>query len=437
MQLSLADLRDLPLAAALVERGGTPVAHTPEWEGTGPGCVAYPVRGKRLLVSTAPADLTARAVLQELLAALDSAVAKASGAHAMRMRMVAASLRLLAGDAVSAAGTTVDAYEHALAGIAARTSLRARVGDASVEPIPSPEVVALVLVQLAVNAERHGQARTVELTNRGATFSVAWRDSGRAHPRVSTARRRGERERWGLGFARVAADALGGTVYPPRHEGGGTVAVFELGLGRLGLPLALVRGDVVLRATRAWDEETSLVPGTNVRDTTRLAALAAAARVHPGAVARSDGWSARLVHDSLWVAVPPDDVADRMRDVLDGMAHERALLEGMDEAARVRIRALTLALGACLGRPVPRVPAAAWRQRMHGLSEALDVRLAVPDFEGTGAVDPDVAAVLAARAGAGFDIDGNAMWLRLNDAADDDPMVHALTPPGAHRVRLA
>ena len=44
MNLSIAEIAELPLAAALVDAGDEVVARTPEWDGPGPGAVSYPVR---------------------------------------------------------------------------------------------------------------------------------------------------------------------------------------------------------------------------------------------------------------------------------------------------------------------------------------------------------------------------------------------------------
>ena len=79
--------------------------------------------------------------------------------------------------------------------------------------------------------------------------------------RAATARRHDDRARWGLGFARIAADCVGGVVHPPVLDADGMrAAVFETGLGRLALPLALIGDGAVCKATRALDEETALLP---------------------------------------------------------------------------------------------------------------------------------------------------------------------------------
>ena len=96
-------------------------------------------------------------------------------------------------------------------------------------------------------------------------------------------------------------------MYPPRSLGGDDVAaILEMGVRRLALPLAAVRDGQICRATRSWDEETSLAPGAVAHGTTRLGALCAAAESDPGRIV-GDDWTARTRSADTWVAVPPDD----------------------------------------------------------------------------------------------------------------------------------
>jgi hypothetical protein len=293
----------------------------------------------------------------------------------------------------------------------------------------------LVLVQFAVNAERHDAASTVRLEVDRTTFRVVWEHAGRA-PRIATARRRADRERWGLGFARIAADAIGGTVYPPRTTGDGTLAAtLELGIRRLALPLAAVREGRVCRATRSWDEETGLAPGSATGPGSRLATIEAAATSVPGRIVVDAGLCARAGLGAVWVAVPPDDATVRAREVVTGLTHERALSERIDEPARSTIGGLALLLATLLGEPMPRVPIAAWSRRMHGLGPAFGLAGAIPDFDGVGAIDPQVVAVLAAS-GDGFEIDGDRLWLRVREECRDDAAVRVLLRPGESRIPL-
>lgn len=435
MQLTVADLRALPLSAALTERLDDVIASTPEWRGIGPGCVAYPVRNKRLLVATRPADGIAEALLRELLTLLDGAAASSSGEQSLRLRMLGASLHLLAGDELPTPGPVDDVIALALAGIAARTSARVVVEHAGDAIVPAPEVIALVLVQLAVNAQRHAGAESLQLEQRDDVFNVSWRSSS-GGGRVTTSRRHADRRGWGLGFARIAADALGATVHPPHARDTRVVSTLELGVSHLNLPLAAVRRETVARATRTWDEETAALPGTHMASVPRLQAAVAAARAAPGTIVRIDGWTARRDGELTWVAIPPDDAGDRMLDVLDGLLHERQLLSGLDQRMRVHVHALSLGLGACLGRPVPRVPARAWLRDMHELSHLLPQHVQLPPFAGLGAVDPTLAVTLCSRAGARIEQEDDAMWLLVRPERMGDSLVQALVTRGENRIRL-
>src|ERR1017187_135126 len=86
VNLSLADIAELPLVAALVDASGTVIARTPEWDGPGPGAVSYPVRSVRLVVRTQPASAHCDALLSRLLDAVDAAAVALRGAQGQRVR---------------------------------------------------------------------------------------------------------------------------------------------------------------------------------------------------------------------------------------------------------------------------------------------------------------------------------------------------------------
>jgi hypothetical protein len=434
VNLSIAEIAELPLAAALVDSTGEVVARTPEWDGPGPGAVSYPVRNLRLVVRTQPASPHCDEVLNRLLDAIDGEVGGLEATQAKRVRMLAGSLRLVAGREPGGWGTTDEVIDLARAGISARTGLAVEVVTGAVRPVLAPEVAALVLVQLAVNAERHDAAERVRLEVDKTTFRVVWRRAG-PPATIRTARRQADRERWGLGFARNAADAIGGSVYPPRALGDGSVAAtLELGVRRLALPLAAVRRGLVCRATRSWDEETSLAPGCGADGTSRLGKLCAAADGEPGRIV-SDGWSARATARTTWVAVPPDDSAVRAREVVTGLVHERALSDHIVEPARSTIAGLALLLATLLGEPMPRLPIAAWTRRIGELVRAHKIPESIPSFDGVGAIDPAVVAVLA-PSGDGFEIEGDRLWLRIREDCREDAAVRVLLRPGEDRIPL-
>jgi hypothetical protein len=294
-----------------------------------------------------------------------------------------------------------------------------------------------VLVQLAANAERHDHAGAVVLSAARRSFSMEWECSQDAAT-ATTARRRGDRRRWGLGFARIAADCIGGVVHPPvRGAGGVRTAVLETGLGRLSLPLALVRDGRVHKATRAWDEETGLLPGRALPADHRAARCVRAAASTPGAIVRVDGWCARTGRDGTWVAIPPDGIVDRARDVLDGMVHERALWDGVPEPARSRIVALAAIVASNLGGDLVRVPGTTWNRRAPALARAFGLTAPVPVFRGAGAVDPRVALFLAREVGEVLEVDGDDLYLRVRPDRRDEPVVRAFLADGDDSIKLS
>ena len=166
VNLTIADIAELPLAAALLDSNGDVIARTPEWDGPGPGAVAYPVRTMRLVVRTRPASQLCDAVLSRLLDSHRRFRRGLDVVHAQRVRMLACSLRLVAGREAGRWGSTDEVLDLARAGITARTGLTVDIVTGAVRPVLAPEVAALVLVQLAVNAERHDAAERVRRRGR-------------------------------------------------------------------------------------------------------------------------------------------------------------------------------------------------------------------------------------------------------------------------------
>ena len=172
MNLTLAEIAELPLAAALVD-GDEVVARTPEWQGAAPGAVGYRVRRNRLVVSTDNTHPMCAPVVDRLLDEIDGTAASLPRRQALRATMLAASLRIVAGRAVSDSGTSADVLEHACAGIASRTALEVTIEEHEPFAVLAPAAAALVLVQFATNAERHDHAESVLLRAAGQAFTVA------------------------------------------------------------------------------------------------------------------------------------------------------------------------------------------------------------------------------------------------------------------------
>ena len=72
MRLDPAEVVDLPLAAALLDREGRQLAATPEWLGAGPGSIVYLLGQAHLLVAPevpTPEELTPEGELRKTLTA--------------------------------------------------------------------------------------------------------------------------------------------------------------------------------------------------------------------------------------------------------------------------------------------------------------------------------------------------------------------------------
>ena len=436
MNLSLAEITELPLAAALIDSIGDVIARTPEWDGPGPGAVSYPVRSVRLVVRTQPASALCDQLLTLLLDSIDCAAHTLSGTQAQRVRMLGCSLRLVAGRDPGGWGTTDDVIDHARAGITARTGLTVETSAGPARPVLGPEIAALVLVQLAVNAERHDAATAVRIEVDRTTFRVVWRHAGPT-PRVTTARRRAERERWGLGFARIAADAIGGTVYPPAPPATAPVAAtLELGIRRLALPLAAVRDGRVYRATRSWDEETGLAPGSGAGADSKLATIRPPPHRFPGGSssmpASARGWD----FERSGLPCRRTSSSVRAREVVTGLVHERALSDHIPEPATITHRRARAPPRTLLGEPMPRVPMAAWTRRMVELGPAFGLGGHSPRVRRRRGDRPAGGRCARAVQASGFEIDGDRLWLRVRDECRDDAAVRVLLRPGESRIPL-
>ena len=177
--------------------------------------------------------------------------------HAQRVRMLAASLRLVAGREAGGWGTTDEVVDLARAGITARTGLAVEPVTGAVRPVLAPEVAALVLVQLAVNAERHDAAECVRLEVDKTTFRVVWRRAGddvSGHDRPAARRtralgprfrahRRGRHRRHRLSAARARQRRRRGHARAGRAPPGAAARRRARRSGLPGHPI-LGRGDV-------------------------------------------------------------------------------------------------------------------------------------------------------------------------------------------------
>jgi hypothetical protein len=429
VRLEPGEVPRLPLPAALVDRDGRLVAATPEWAGPGPGTISYHTGYGHLLVApdvpTPHLDVLMTGLLDELRAA-GRAMPHES---ALRARLLAAGLELVAGHPVAAAGVgpAAEVIELALAGIRARTQeLPVRVaGPLPDVTAPAPAAVALALVQLAVNAREHERAPSVVLSVApGPTFLVEWPAGAGPPARVRSHRHGLRRARWGWGYVQMVADALGGAALPPGPTAPGVVgACLGLGSLRLALPLACVREGRVERATEAWGLDDGMSAAGETASPT-LARLVEQAERRPGWITYLDLYRARAAGGRTWAALAPESGANRAADVLRGLRHERALLDAPEPHA-TRIQALATLLERALGAPWPSPPPGLYRELLPAACAALGVAppaavdvLAPPE--------PRVVAFLLSRLGGRLVQRGEDVYLQPPPSAAADPLLRAL-----------
>ncbi|MGH7883970.1 MAG: hypothetical protein ACREN8_13885, partial [Candidatus Dormibacteraceae bacterium] len=277
--------------------------------------------------------------------------------------------------------------------------------------IPAPTVVALALVQLAINVAQHEHADSegsrpvgkIFLQARaGPTLSIEWASQDITPSSIVTHRHVRRRRRWGMGFTRMAADALGGTVLPPAVVSEGRKGVsFGLGSRSLTLPLAHFESGCLTRSTRSWDQEHAGV------DEVSLQRLIAEAQANPGYLVSIGFYTARAVPDSrrVWLSLPPEEGTDRVLDVLRGLDHERLLLSAPPPHA-TRLHALNLLLRGGLGEALPTCYREEWDARFPIACQALGIptpTLARAPFY----PDPQLAAYLLAEIGGQLMIEPN------------------------------
>lgn len=426
MRLEPAELPGLPLPAALVDDGGAIVAATPEWAGPCPGTLSYRAGAGHLLVAPDAPTPELDALMGRLLDEVRAAAAALSSDAALQAAVLSAGLALVAGRPVGAAPAGGAAEVVALTAAA----VRARTQDLGVELlgplpdalVPAPAAIALALVQLAVNAHRHEDARRVFLrVAPGPTFSVEWPGPPRAAAPVRSHRHALRRPRWGWGYVRMVADALGGVAMPPGPAGPGlTGACLGLGSVRLGLPVACVRGGRVERATQAWDEDPAM-PAQGEPASGALAALVEAAAAQPGRIAYGGLHRARLRRGRTWAALAPESGSSRARDLLRGLHHERALWTAPEPQA-TRVSALTTLLQVAMGDPWPGAPPSVWAEVLPAACAALGVAPPAP-VDWVCPPDPRAAAYLLAESGGRLVARDDEAWLV---GCPGDPLLRAL-----------
>ncbi|MHB1525060.1 MAG: hypothetical protein ACYCZN_02055 [Candidatus Dormibacteria bacterium] len=148
---------------------------------------------------------------------------------------------------------------------------------------------------------------------------------------------------WGLHYVAIASDALGMVKTGPLFdEDGMTRDTVEFNATRLMLPVACVAACRVEETTPGWDGQEHKCPPQGAPTTLELDRVVRDAEAAPGQIVAHDAWLARQVGDRTWIALPPDGMADRVRDVLLGFSHERAIWNVAEPANTILRAWLTL-----------------------------------------------------------------------------------------------
>jgi hypothetical protein len=440
VNLEPAEVPGLPLAVALFDRDGRTVAASPEWPGPAPGSAGYACGFGHLVVASDGVAPALDGLLGRLLDELGSTAAALPPAAARRLAVLRSGLELVSGRPPGQTeGEAAEVLELVRAALPARApGLELEVEAAPPWPrVDSPAAIALAVVQLAVNAQRHENARCVTLRLApGPTFYVEWPAETQAGVSIESHRHLSRRLRWGWGYVQMVADFLGGVALPPGPTGAGREgAALSLGSTRLGLPLASVRSGRLEGTTMAWSQDRAL-PGTGSALEEPLIELVAQAEGRPGRIVYRDLLRARSrgPGQTTWLALPPETGSSRARDVLRGLEHER-LLWTAPEAQAVRIHALATLLAVSLGDPWPSVPPSVWEDVFPPSCRALDI----PTAQAPPSLflpDPRLTAFLLAELGGELVAVEQVPCLRLAGARGDQVVMEALGagPDGVIRL---
>ncbi len=425
MRLSAADVAALPLPVALFDRDGALLASSAEWAGGGPGTVVYRLPAASLAVGCDEQDADIAGLLTELVTAMREGAQECEGAQQLRLGALASSVALVAGIADLHGGSTGDVLDNLTALLTTVSAHGVSINEHTPGAVPDAPVLALALLQLVINARRHDDATEVTIDiDPGPAFRVRWHGELPPHG-VSTARHQADRDRWGLGFVRMAMDALGGVYLSPASHGVGQVtAILSVDPSpRLQLPLAAIRDGVVDAASPAWDEETQLPPGSRLPE--RWSRLVDTATRAPGVVQRDRSARARSVAGTVWIAIPPEGTADRARDVIRGLEHERDLLVAPQPFA-TRIEGLADVIVLLLGEHPHRVTPAAFDDRYPGAAAAVGAPQFSGRFSGAAAPSPELVAVLASRLAANLRMSDGRLAIQVGDNHRDDAIARRL-----------
>ena len=438
MNIHTADIAHLPLVAALVSPSGKILASTPEWKGEADEAISYPIRDMRLIVNPmdpSAADPSAKVAMDTMITQLEDTANQSDPATKSRLRMLAVSLRAVMGRDCTTNGVITDLVNAVNAGIDARLGARPQIKllCPPTERCQAPEALALLLIQMVVNAHVHAKIAVPDITvtiHNPRRFGVTWPGRPPLRP-VKTSRLDDPEQGWGLAFAQTIADTLGGRVYPPRADGPDRVrTACEIDVNRVVIPLALVGPtQTILQASPTWIEETNWKVGDAV--TGKIwSPLINAAKSRPERVIFQDGRSARFHEDAsrLWLGIPPVDLPDRIDAALHGIDHEARLWEEIDSRSAYRIRALSKIVRWLRTGEPPSNNRAYWVSHWGSAITALTGEdLRAPGVTDVTLIDAIVCAYLFSVYGRSLSSRGGTLFMHAKGEAMDDQIWIALS----------
>jgi hypothetical protein len=425
VRISAADVAALPLAVALFDRDGALLASSHEWSGGGPGTTIYRLPTASLAVACEEQDADVGELIAELVRAFQDAARASDGDQRRRLDVLGSSIALMAGIPHLTGGSTAEVLSNLKAVLATVSNYSVTVTRHTPDSVVDVALMTLALRQLVINARRHDDATEVTVAiDPGPTFTLQWHGLA-AREGVTTSRHQGDRDRWGLGFVRLAMDALGGVYLAPRADHDGHVsAVLAIDRSpRLQLPLAALRDGIVVSASPAWDEETHAPPGSPFPQHWRHVVEVATAS--PGTTARDGSRRARTVDRTTWAAIAPEGTADRARDVIRGLDHERDLLNAPQPFA-TGIHGLAGVIALLLGDNPHRITPTAFDEQYPVAAAAVRGPELATAFSGPAAPDPALVAFLAGRLGGHLSNPDGRLWIQIGGTHRSDPIARRL-----------
>ena len=444
MRITQSDAPNLPAPAALLDSAGGITATTSEWSIQAldsASTTSYRMGSGALLIAGTESLPESGWVLNELVATIRGAAVRMDEDHAKAAELYATGLEVTTGRSITEEGSLAGVLELLRIGVSKRTKLAALtpVGRWDDTRVVGASAIALALVQLAVNAETHGQAHRLSIeVEPGPTFIASWEDpTATGEPEgltLKTSRVRLLRERFGMAYVRQVCDGLGGVVSNPSSPRPGIrQMILSFGTARLALPVAQAVDGTLQMSTTAWVEETRIRDGEAVAGW--LKELETLAQSKPGHIVERNLFTARATGVETWFMLPPHTDADRVGDALHELIHEKPLWRET-EPESTRIHALSSILDRMLGTDWE---AKASPQTFQEIFPARCRDFGIEPREslnGYKIPDPRIAAYLLAEVGEEVaDPDGYPL-VRVRPDQRDHPLVRALAEADASFIRL-